>query len=242
MFTSAIPVFRVEHLGRSLAYYEVQLGFQVASEVPSGQEQVRMIRDHVEIVLQRGQPGEPCCGGWDAYVRVTGIEQLWEELGSGVEIVQELATNENQERHFELRTADGHVLAFGEWEREHGERVQLLEIHPVLPVRDVAAAMRWYKDILEFQGGSENGGPFATLFEDGVQIFFKETTALEQRRPVIDRPDVVLQARKRYASKLFDRIGDGARVLRRLETSPDGRHEFEIADCDGHGLCIREAW
>jgi len=123
-FRSIAPVFLVPDVGATIQWYQSKLGFW-SDPFPSTEPYVFAIlfRDHIEIMLQRlenyqkpdnyaRRPG----GVWDAYIRTSGLKELYEAVKDEVTIVQPLRQQPYGAWEFELRDPNGYVLVFSEIE------------------------------------------------------------------------------------------------------------------------------
>jgi hypothetical protein len=120
---SLSSVFLVDDVVSSAEFYRDKLGFtfdRFWGEPPCF---VMVRRDAVEFMLQGvGKPGlarpnrvaaeGPC---WDAYVRVTRLDALFQEYqAKGVKIVREPEVAFYDMNEFEIEDCNGYVLCFGE--------------------------------------------------------------------------------------------------------------------------------
>ena len=123
-YRSIAPVFLVADVGATIQWYQSKLGFW-SDPFPSREPHVFAIlfRDHVEIMLQRlenyqkpddyaRRPG----GVWDAYIRTTGLKELYDAVKDEVTIVQPLRQQPYGAWEFEVRDPNGYVLVFSEIE------------------------------------------------------------------------------------------------------------------------------
>lgn len=121
-FKSIAACFAVGDVDKTLGWYEQQLGFK-SHPFPADPPYVFGIleRDNVEIMLQRVEgyekpdlyshrPG----GVWDAYIRITNIEGLYEEVRDRVTILMTLRQQPYGDWEFEVRDLNGYVLVFSE--------------------------------------------------------------------------------------------------------------------------------
>jgi uncharacterized glyoxalase superfamily protein PhnB len=117
--TAIAPQLLVDNLNTALAYYRDRLGFQVDFTYESFYASVS--RDGVPIHLKCA----PKTVGdrahrkqhehLDAYVAVTGVEALYEELQSrGARILKPLEERPWACRDFYVEDADGYILCFSE--------------------------------------------------------------------------------------------------------------------------------
>ena len=127
-FVGAVPQFTVPDLVRTAEYYRDVLGFQIAGywdgervSFDTDPPPVFAIvwRDQVQVFFNRAdQPDVRTCraeGACDAYLRVTGIDALAEELRTrGAEILDGPEDRTYGQREFVVRDCNGLILGFGE--------------------------------------------------------------------------------------------------------------------------------
>ena len=120
---SASPVFPVGDVGATMRWYQEELGFS-GDAVPSAEPFVFAIiwRDQVEIMLMRiegyQKPGlyDRRSGGvWDAYLRLTGVKELYEEVKDKLEIKKPLRKQPYGQWEFEVKDPNGYILVFAEF-------------------------------------------------------------------------------------------------------------------------------
>lgn len=120
--SAAAPCFPVSDVGETMRWYQEHLGFMLYP-FPDHEPYVFgiMVRDNIEIMLQRvpgyvkpdlysRRPG----GVWDAYVRMKGVKQLYEEVRDRVEILLPLRKQPYGDWEFEVKDLNGYVLVFSE--------------------------------------------------------------------------------------------------------------------------------
>ena len=116
---AAVPVFRVENVARSMAWYRDMLGFDV-SPSPAEPPYDFAVLSHgdAELMLRRvATPRRPAKhDGCDAYFRLDGhrICELYDRLRGRATIRRELHRAPNGDTEFDVEDADGYVLCFGE--------------------------------------------------------------------------------------------------------------------------------
>jgi uncharacterized glyoxalase superfamily protein PhnB len=124
MFTihSTAPCFAVADVGATIRWYETQLGF-TGDPFPANEPFVFAIlrRDKVEIMLQRvanyvkpNLNDQRDGGVWDAYFRISGIEELYDAVKTKLEIKQPLHRQPYGLTEFEVKDPNGYVLVFSE--------------------------------------------------------------------------------------------------------------------------------
>jgi len=122
MFDSIAACFPVADISSTIKWYEEELGFD-ADPFPDREPYVFAIlrRDDIEIFLQRVEgyqkpdlystrPG----GVWDAYLRVEGVRDLYEEVREALTIVQPLRRQPYGNWEFEVKDPNGYILVFSE--------------------------------------------------------------------------------------------------------------------------------
>lgn len=121
-FSSVAPCFSVADVGATMRWYEQQLGFK-GHAFPQAEPYLFAIlfRDGVEIMLQSiasyEKPdlyGRRSGGVWDAYIRMTGLKELFEAVGERVRIIKPLRQQPYGDWEFEVMDPNGYVLVFSE--------------------------------------------------------------------------------------------------------------------------------
>jgi uncharacterized glyoxalase superfamily protein PhnB len=117
------PVFAVADVGATIRWYEQELGF-AGDPFPSHEPYVFGIlrRDDVEIMLQRvADYRKPDLydlrnggGVWDAYLRITGLQQLYDRVKDHLELKQPLRRQPYGLSEFEVKDVNGYILVFSE--------------------------------------------------------------------------------------------------------------------------------
>ena len=127
-FLSAVPQFTVPDVVRTAEYYRDVLGFEIAgywdgervSLVPNTSSLFAIVRrDQVQVFFNRADHADVrrrgAEGGYDAYLRVTGIDGLAEEFrGRGAEILEGPEDRIYGERELVISDCNGLIIAFGE--------------------------------------------------------------------------------------------------------------------------------
>jgi hypothetical protein len=124
-FKSASPCFAVADIGATIEWYETELGFAGDPFPPKGPFVFGILRrENVEIMLQRVEgyqkPAlyESRSGGvWDAYLRITGIAELYQAVKDRLEIKQPLRVQPYGNWEFEVVDPNGYILVFSEESR-----------------------------------------------------------------------------------------------------------------------------
>ena len=121
-FSSAAPTFAVADVGSTMRWYQERLGF-TCYPFPRTEPHAFAIlsRDRVEIMLQRVEGYQKpdlyklrSGGVWDAYIRITGVKELFEALSKDVTILMSLRQQPYGDWEFEVRDPNGYVLVFSE--------------------------------------------------------------------------------------------------------------------------------
>jgi uncharacterized glyoxalase superfamily protein PhnB len=109
-------------------------------------------------------------------------------------------------------------------------------------VADVTRSMRWYESVLGY-----TPHPF---FEEEPYVFCvlegERTRIMLQRRPEFRRDpseraiDVYVTLTGNTLREVYEDLRQRTNVVRELQHMPYGDCEFEIADPDGHVVCISE--
>ena len=117
--TSIAPKFLVDDLDAALAYYRERLGFAVDFVYESFY--ARVTRDGATIHLKRApktladRVHRKEHEHLDAYVAVSGVEALYQELQSrGARITQALSARPWGHTDFDVEDADGYIICFSE--------------------------------------------------------------------------------------------------------------------------------
>ena len=119
---SAAPCFPVSDVGKTLRWYQEHLGFTLYP-FPKHEPYVFgiMARDNIEIMLQRLEGYEKPDlyntrdgGAWDAYIRMKGVKDFYNEVREHVEILRPLMKQPYGDWEFEVKDLNGYVLVFSE--------------------------------------------------------------------------------------------------------------------------------
>ena len=120
----ASPVFQVADVAATMRWYEQNLGFE-AFPFPSNPPHAFgiLVRDGIEIMLQRVEGREKLDvyrerpgGVWHAYLRVEGVEMLYQEVRARPEVVlvEPLKRQPYGDTEFVVADPDGHIVVFSE--------------------------------------------------------------------------------------------------------------------------------
>jgi catechol 2,3-dioxygenase-like lactoylglutathione lyase family enzyme len=121
-FHSINPSFAVADVGATIRWYENELGFS-GDPFPNSEPYVFGIlrRDDVEIFLMRIEGyrkpelyDQRSDGVWDAYFRISGLEEMYAALKERVDIKRPLHRQPYGLSEFELRDPNGYILVFSE--------------------------------------------------------------------------------------------------------------------------------
>jgi uncharacterized glyoxalase superfamily protein PhnB len=119
---STAPCFSVSNVGQTMRWYEELLGFK-SYPFPANEPHAFAIlqRDDIEIMLQQIENYQKpalyhlrSVGVWDAYIRMRGVKQLYNELREKVEILRPLQKQPYGDWEFEVKDPNGYVLVFSE--------------------------------------------------------------------------------------------------------------------------------
>jgi len=118
---AAVPQFSVSDVLATVHFYRDRLGFAVGDLVADPPEWGAVGRDDVELFFNRlpvGASSHPrirAFGAYDAYFRVSGVEQLAAEFRERGAVIREGPTNRVYDvREIVVEDLNGLVLAFGE--------------------------------------------------------------------------------------------------------------------------------
>lgn len=121
-FSTINPSFVVADVGATMRWYETELGF-AGDPFPNFEPYAFAIlrRDNVEIFLQRMEGySKPDLydrrggGVWDAYLRISGLLELYEAVKDRVEIRQQPHRQPYGLTEFEVPDPNGYILVFSE--------------------------------------------------------------------------------------------------------------------------------
>jgi uncharacterized glyoxalase superfamily protein PhnB len=121
-FNSTSPCFAVADIGQTIRWYEKHFGF-AGDPFPQSEPYLFaiLVRDDVELMLQRIEGYEKpdlyarrSGGVWDAYIRVVGVNELFESVRDQVTIIQTLRRQPYGQWEFEVKDPNGYVLVFSE--------------------------------------------------------------------------------------------------------------------------------
>lgn len=122
---SITPNLMVENIDETIAYYEEVFGFTLLRTVPDKGELDWAMMKRNEVVLmfqtkrslaseipalQSRKPGS----GTTLYIKMKGVEKLFEEIENKTEIVAELEHTFYDTREFSVMDLNGYVITFAE--------------------------------------------------------------------------------------------------------------------------------
>jgi catechol 2,3-dioxygenase-like lactoylglutathione lyase family enzyme len=125
MLHSITPLFVVDDLEATLAFYESKLGFQVRYKGGDGQgpdfwafverDQVMLNFKHISPEIHpQPNPSRHEWARWDAYIFTSDPDSLYAEyLSKNVPMHRELSDTSDGLRAFEILDNNGYVLCFG---------------------------------------------------------------------------------------------------------------------------------
>jgi uncharacterized glyoxalase superfamily protein PhnB len=120
--TSAAPCFAVADVGKTIRWYEEQLGFE-GHRFPENEPHAFgiLVRDQIEIMLQRVDNYQKPelyykreGGVWDVYIRMQGVKELYESMKDRVKVIRPLQKQFYGDWEFEVQDLNGYVLVFSE--------------------------------------------------------------------------------------------------------------------------------
>src|SRR5262245_15964618 len=118
---------------------------------------------------------------------------------------------------------------------------------PVLLVGDISATLRWYRDVLGFDGNAVPETPphhFAILRRDDVVLCLQQLAGYQKPEHDAQREGGVWTAyiQSEGVRALYDSLKDrpDVTVVQRLHRQPYGQTEFEIRDPNGYVLVFAE--
>ena len=120
--TSCVPTFLASDVGGTARWYVEHLGFQLAGHFPDREPYAyaSLQRDRAELMLLRlngyQKPDLSARrpeGLWDAYIRMSGVRELYEQVKGRPFIQMPLKKQRYGDWEFEVRDPNGYVLVFG---------------------------------------------------------------------------------------------------------------------------------
>ena len=115
-FERATPVLKSADYPRSRTFWLETLGFELREEGGDPARFGIFARGGSVVFVDAWHgPAQPVAGAWDAYLHVTGLEALFQELqGRGANITRPVEDTVYGMREFEVTDPDGNVVCFGE--------------------------------------------------------------------------------------------------------------------------------
>jgi uncharacterized glyoxalase superfamily protein PhnB len=119
---AAVPTFLVPDVARTARWYAEHLGFSIAGTFPRQEPYAyaSVQRGGAEIMLlclagyeKPDLSGRRAEGHWDAYLRMSGVHELYEALRSESFVQMPLKQQPYGDWEFEVRDPNGYVLVFG---------------------------------------------------------------------------------------------------------------------------------
>lgn len=119
---SAIPTFLVADVGATARWYVENLGFTLAGHVPHEEPYVyaSLMRGNAELMLlnlagyeKPDLTARRPDGLWDAYIRLSGMRDLYETLEGKPFVRMALTKQSYGDLEFEVRDLNGYILVFG---------------------------------------------------------------------------------------------------------------------------------
>jgi uncharacterized glyoxalase superfamily protein PhnB len=119
---SVAACFPVSDVGETIRWYQEYLGF-TGYPFPEHEPYVFgiMARDNIEIMLQKISGYEKPDlystrrgGVWDAYIRMKGVTEFYNEIRDKVQILMPLKKQPYGDWEFEVKDPNGYVLVFSE--------------------------------------------------------------------------------------------------------------------------------
>ena len=121
---SSAPVFQVGDIAATMRWYETALGFTPDPFPDSPPHSFCILsKDAVEIMLQRVDDHEKLntyrrrsTGTWHAYIRMVGVEALYEAVRQGPDVVvlEPIKRQPYGDTEFAVKDPNGYVIVFSE--------------------------------------------------------------------------------------------------------------------------------
>lgn len=116
-FKNIIPVLKVAHLERSIAFYQEVLGFSVVWQAANdgGGDNAMLKAGDVAILLSTGAHlGDKPQFTGSLYFNVTGVKAYFESIKEKAKVLWPLEEMDYGQIEFGIRDIDGYTLAFAE--------------------------------------------------------------------------------------------------------------------------------
>jgi uncharacterized glyoxalase superfamily protein PhnB len=130
-FFGVVPVFLVDDVAGTVAFYEQALGFEVQFLYDDPPSYASVARDDAVINFSRSNPpgrrnsvtSQGDGNGTDVYLVVSDVDELYEDLKTkGVTVLLEPASYDYGMREFKIQDPNGYHLLFGEEVEDDHER------------------------------------------------------------------------------------------------------------------------
>jgi catechol 2,3-dioxygenase-like lactoylglutathione lyase family enzyme len=118
-FAGAVPQFTVRDVVRTAEYYRDVLGFRIVGYWRTPPTFAIVQRDQVELFFNRADQSDVrtgrAAGAYDAFLHVTGVDALAEELKArGARVFEGPVSRVYGQRELVVRDLNGLILCFGE--------------------------------------------------------------------------------------------------------------------------------
>ena len=119
---SVVPTFLVSDVARTARWYESALGFAVAGHFPEAEPfsyaSLQLGGAEIMLLAFEGYQKPDIShlrpeGLWDAYIRMTGVRDLYQKCQNSEFIRKPLTKQPYGDWEFDVRDPNGYVLVFG---------------------------------------------------------------------------------------------------------------------------------
>jgi len=119
---SAVPTFLVADVAATARWYVENLGFTLAGHFPPEEpySYASLMRGNAELMLldladyeKPDLTARRQVGLWDAYIRMSGVRELYEIVGGKPFVRTALKKQPYGDLEFEVRDPNGYILVFG---------------------------------------------------------------------------------------------------------------------------------
>ena len=238
--TLTAPVSRrlgTRDLGRAVAFWRDVLGFELrhqdeksgSAELVCGKASIRFGASDWEPYLDESRsPGSAVI-----FFETDDVDGLRDTIAArGGQPTALVRVNWLKARMFQVWDHDGHTLWFGELDPADGPerpRAMMQTIMPELPLNDVAAGLRHYRDVLGFTVNYEQHD-IAVMDRDEVRLLLIARTP---RHTGIGSASLYVRDADMVHAEL---LRNGADVQGEPISQPWGLREFSILDPEGNRL------
>lgn len=122
-FQSFTPNILVENVDETVDFYKENFGFQLELSVPakSGLQWAMLKRDEAVVMFQESKnfaaelpefKDKPVGGALTFYLKMSGVNEFYEQIKQRVEIVKDLNTTFYGAKEFSVRDCNGFILTF----------------------------------------------------------------------------------------------------------------------------------